>query len=118
MNKENKSIYELYYELDFNRIYWSRLVSIHIDKNCGEYRCNCCNKEPHKCNNIKSAKEYDKIRRIMEVEIGFMNPNYLYPITQTGWLRADLFATSKTIWKIQRELAKSAGFKLKKSSFW
>lgn len=114
----NWNVYRDYFGFDFSRIYWSRLVYIHIDENTGEYRCDCCDKLPHECDNKRSAAEYDKIRRVVEKEQdGFGITNYLCPIKQTGWLRADLFADAHLIWKIQRILADRAGFELIRSDF-
>ena len=112
------NIYQDYFHFDFDKIYWSRLAPIHIS-NDGEYRCDCCNKHPHECENKKSAAEYDKIRRIVDKEYeAFGVSSYLVPIRQTGYLRADLYRDANLIWKIQRELANAAGFTLIRSSFW
>ncbi len=111
------NVYKDYLKLDFDKIYWSRLAPIHIASD-GRYRCDCCNKFPHECENKKSAVEYDKIRRIVDKEYeAFGVSSYLYPITQTGYLRADLYADANLIWKIQRELARVAGFELIRSRF-
>lgn len=110
------NIYKFYFGFDFEKIFWSRLVPIHIDSD-GLYRCDCCNKYPHECENKESAAEYNKIRQIVEKEEGFGVSSYLIPIRETGYLRADLFPDSALIWKIQRELAKAAGFNLRRSSF-
>lgn len=110
------SIYKSYFGFKFNKIFWSRLAPIHIGSD-GLYYCDCCNKHPHECENKASAVEYDKIRQIVEKEDGFGVSSYLIPIKQTGYLRADLFGDSDLIWKIQRELAKAAGFSLRRSSF-
>lgn len=110
--------YKDYFHFDFDKIFWSRLAPIHIDDSDDCYRCDCCNKYPHECENKKSATEYDKIRRIVDKEYeGFGVSSYLYPIRHTGYLRADLFADADLIWKIQRELANKAGFELIRSSF-
>lgn len=112
------NIYRDYFCLDFDRIFWSRLAPIHIGSD-GLYRCDCCNKYPHECDNKKSAAEYDKIRRIVDKEYdAFGVSSYLYPIRHTGYLRADLFQDANLIWKIQRELASAAGFQLIRSSFY
>ena len=112
------NIYRDYFNFDFNRICWSRLAPIHISKDDGLYRCDCCNKFPHECNNKKSAVEYDKIRQIVDKEYKAFNvPSYLVPIKETGYLRADLHQ-AQIIWKIQRELAKATGFELMRSNFW
>lgn len=116
MDKYN--IYKDYFHFDFDKIFWSRLVPIHIGSD-GLYRCNCCGEFPHECKNKKSAAEYDKIRQVVDRESdGFGVSSYLVPIRQTGWLRADHFADSHLIWRIQRELADRAGFVLRRSSFW
>ncbi|MCM1322916.1 MAG: hypothetical protein NC218_01885 [Acetobacter sp.] len=116
--KRNWNVYRDYFKFDFTRIYWSRLADIHIAED-GLYRCDCCNKYPHECDNKKSAKEYDKIRQVVDKEDdGFGVGSYLVPITETGYLRADQYADAQLIWKIQRELAKAAGFELQRSSFW
>lgn len=112
------NIYKDYYHFDFNKIFWSKLAPIHI-ANDGLYRCDCCNKYPHECDNKKSATEYEKIQQIVNISSdGFGVSSYLYPIRQTGYLRADLFYEANLIWKIQRELANAAGFELKRSSFY
>ncbi|MCM1043344.1 MAG: hypothetical protein NC350_03950 [Corallococcus sp.] len=111
------NVYKDYLGFEFDKIFWSRLVPIHIASD-GLYRCDCCNKFPHECINKKSAAEYDKIRRIVDIEReGFGVSSYLYPIRHTGYLRADMFYDADLIWKIQRELARVAGFELKRSSF-
>lgn len=112
------NIYKDYLRFDFDKIFWSKLAPIHI-ANDGLYRCDCCNKYPHKCDNKKSAQEYDKIRQIVDKEYeAFGVSSYLTPIRQTGYLKADLFADANLIWKIQRELADKAGFTLARSSFY
>lgn len=112
------NVYRDYFKFDFTRIYWSRLAYIHIDSNTGEYRCDCCNKPPHECDDKRSAVEYDKIRRVVDKEEnGFGVTSYLDPIRCTGWLRSDLFADKNLIWKIQRVLADRAGFELIRSNF-
>lgn len=112
------NIYRDYFGFDFSKIYWSRLVDIHIDKD-GLYRCDCCNKWPHECDNKRSAAEYDKIRQVVHKDFeAFGVSSYLYPIRETGYLRADLHVEAPLIWKIQRELAKAAGFTLRRSNFW
>ena len=116
MKKPN--IYKDYFKFDFTKIYWSRLAPIHISKDEERYRCDCCNKFPHECKNARSAKEYDKIRRIVDIEHdAFGVASYLTPIRETGWVRADL-NPAPIIWKVQRELAKAAGFELVRSCFW
>lgn len=108
-----------YFGLDFDKIFWSRLAPIHISKDDGYYRCDCCNKFPHECKNARSAKEYDKIRRVVDIDSeAFGVSSYLVPIRQTGYLRADLHAEAPLIWKIQRELARAAGFELMRGSFY
>ena len=112
------NIYRDYFKFDFTKIYWSRLAPIHISKDEERYRCDCCNKFPHECDNKESAAEYDKIRQIVNKEQrAFGVSSYLVPIKETGYLRADLHP-AQIIWKIQRELAKAAGFELVRSSFW
>lgn len=109
------NVYRDYLGLNFNKIYWSRLAPIHIAKD-GLYRCDCCNKYPHECNNKESAAEYDKIKQVADKEDEVLG-DYLVPITETGYLRSDQFADAPLIWRIQRELAHSAGFELMRSSF-
>ena len=117
MKKPN--IYKDYFKFDFEKIYWSRLAPIHISKDEERYRCDCYNKFPHECKNARSAKEYDKIRRIVDADSeAFGVSNYLVPIKKTGYLRADLHSEAPLIWKVQRELAKAAGFELVRSTFW
>lgn len=112
------NIYKDYLHFDFDKIFWNRLAPIHVASD-GRYRCDCCNKFPHECNNKKSSTEYDKIRQVVDEESeGFGVSSYLYPIRQTGYLRADLFADANLIWKVQRELARVAGFELIRSSFY
>lgn len=112
------NIYRNYLNLNFDKIYWSRLAPIHIATD-GLYRCDCCNKYPHECNNKQSAAEYNKIRQVVDKESdAFGVSDYCTPIRQTGYLRSDLWADANLIWKIQRELAKAAGFELMRSSFW
>lgn len=112
------NIYKDYFHFDFDKIFWSRLAPIHIASD-GRYRCDCCDKFPHECDNKKSATEYGKIRRVVDAEgDGFGVSSYLYPIRQTGYLRTDLFTDANLIWKIQRELARVAGFELVRSNFW
>ena len=111
------NVYKDYLGLNFNKIYWSRLAPIHIAED-GLYRCDCCNKYPHECDNKESAAEYSKIKQVVDEEDeGFGVSSYLIPIKQTGYLRADNFYDANLIWKIQRELAHSAGFELMRSSF-
>ena len=112
------NIYKDYFNFNFGKIFWSRLAPIHIASD-GCYRCNCCNKYPHECSNKKSAVEYEKIRQIVDAESdGFGVSSYLVPIKQTGYIRADLFYDANLIWKIQRELARVAGFELRRSNFY
>lgn len=112
------NVYKDYFQFDFDKIYWSRLAPIHIASD-GYYRCDCCNKFPHECDNKKSAAEYDKIRQVVDKDYeAFDVSNYLCPIKWTGYLRADMHYEAWLIWKIQRELAKAAGFELKRSEFW
>ncbi len=111
------NVYKDYFHFDFDKIFWSKLAPIHIG-NDGLYRCDCCNKFPHECENKKSATEYDKIRQVVEKEDAFGVSSYLSPIRYTGYLRADLHADANLIWKIQRELARAAGFELMRSNFW
>ena len=116
MKKPN--LYKDYFGFDFDKIRWSRLVPIHISDNDGLYRCDCCNKFPHECDNKESAAEYDKIRQVVDADYKAFNvSNYLHPIKETGYLRADLHQEAPLIWKIQRELAKAAGFELVRSYF-
>ena len=111
------NIYRDYYNLPFTKIYWSRLVPIRIK--LGRYVCECCNLPPHECKNERSAKEYDKIRQVVELDGEYFGvTSYVEPIRATGYLRADQIKSHDLIWKIQRELAKSAGFTLSHSSFW
>lgn len=117
MKKPN--IYKDYFKFDFEKIYWSRLAPIHISEDDGLYRCDCCGKFPHECDNVRSAKEYYKIRRIVDADSeAFGVRSYLVPIKQTGYLRADLHSEASLIWKVQRELAKAAGFELMRSNFY
>ncbi len=111
------NIYKDFFGLNFSKIYWSRLAQIHIASD-GLYRCDCCDRYPHECCNELSAKEYEKIKKIVEVEDGFGVSTYLCPIKTTGYLRTDQFCDAYLIWKIQRELANKAGFVLRRSSFW
>lgn len=113
------NIYRDYLGLNFNKIYWSKLSTIHISSSDGLYRCDCCNKYPHECDNQVSANEYDKIRQVVDKETeGFGVSDYLVPIKETGYLRADLYPDAYLIWKVQRELADKAGFNLHRSNFW
>lgn len=113
------STYRDFFKFDFDKIYWSRLAPIHISEQDGLYRCDCCNKFPHECANKKSAAEYDKIRRVVDADYeAFGVTSYLYSIRKTGYLRADLHPEAPLIWKVQRELAKAAGFELVRSNFW
>ena len=113
------NIYKDQFGFDFDRIYWGRLAPIHISNDDGLYRCDCCNKFPHECANNESAIEYDKIRQVVDADYNaFSVSNYLYPIKETGCLRADLHPEAPLIWKVQRELAKAAGFELVRSNFW
>ena len=116
MKKPN--IYKNVLGLDFTKIYWSRLAPIHISEDENQYRCDCCNKLPHECSNKRSAVEYNKIRQVVDIESdAFGVSSYLVPIRETGWVRADL-NPAQLIWKVQRELAKAAGFELVRSTFW
>ena len=113
------NLYRDYFGFDFDKIRWSRLAPIHISDDDGLYHCDCCNKLPHECDNKKSAAEYDKIRQVVDADYEAFNvSSYLHPIKETGYLRADLYQEAPLIWKIQRELAKAAGFDLVRSSFW
>ena len=115
------NVYRDYLGLNFNKVHWSKLVPIHIDIENGVeiYKCDCCNKYPHECNNKASAIEYDKIRQIVDKDYdAFGVSEYIYPIKQTGYLRADQHPNANLIWKVQRELASRAGFQLIRSDFW
>ena len=98
------NIYRDYLGLNFNCIYWKKLAPIHISSD-GTYRCDCCNKLPHECNNKESATEYNKIRQVVDIESeAFGVSDYTIPIKQTGYLRADLHSDAQLIWKVQRFL--------------
>lgn len=113
------NIYKDFFNFGFDKIYWSRLAPIHISKRDGLYHCDCCDKFPHECDNKRSAAEYDKIRQVVDADYeAFDVSSYLTPIRETGYLRADLHPEANLIWKIQRELAKAAGFELIRSTFW
>lgn len=117
MDKYN--IYKDFFGFGFDRVYWSRLAPIHISKSDGLYRCDCCGKFPHECDNSRSASEYEKIRQIVDRDSeAFGVSSYLFPIRQTGYLRTDLHTEAPLIWKVQRELARAAGFELIRSNFW
>jgi len=128
------TIYRDYYSLPFTRIYWSRLLPIYVDRECGEYRCECCRKLPHECDNEESAKEYQKILMLAEtahekgaptdrgdyVNITPFGNCYPVPLYETGGIRVDQHGRTiaQVVWKVQRELAKSAGFKLMRTNVW
>lgn len=113
-----RNIYKDYYGLQFTKIYWSKLASIHIDRATSEYRCDCCGKQPTECNNQESAEEYKKIEKVIDKTDIWGSAGLNYPVYDTGWIRYDNNSDARLISKIQRELAKSAGFKLRRSSFW
>lgn len=111
-----RNIYQDYYQFDFNKIYWSRLVPLFVDKD-GLLKCCCCNKYPMKCDNKESATEYAKIQKVFD-KSDLLRSDIDSPIYETGWCRADQNADVELVWKIQRKLAELAGFTLRRSSFW
>lgn len=116
------NIYRDYYHLPFTKIYWSKLVDLNIvQKNGMEvYECVCCNKHPLECDNKSSVKEYQKIQDFMDAEPDlFTFGDVGWVIRDTGWIRTDMFPreTSSTVWRIQRELANKAGFKMFRTPF-
>jgi hypothetical protein len=113
-----KSIYRDYYKLPFDKIYWSKLVSLYVDSE-GLYKCCCCHKSPLDCKNQLSVNEYQKIQDIMNKENLLLGGDVDLPIYETGWIRVDQCGKTiaNMVWKIQRELSKKAGFKLLKSDF-
>lgn len=116
------NLYRDYYKLPFTKIYWSKLMPLNIKKinDIEVYRCKCCDKHPTQCNNKASAKEYQKIQDFIEKESDyFVMSDIEFPIYDTGWIRVDLagYKTASVIWKIQRELANKAGFKLLRTPF-
>ncbi len=112
------NIYRDYYGFVFTKIYWSRMVFLHIDKESGLYKCNCCNKNPLECANSKSVNEYKKLQMIYDISHEVLGCSQIdVPIYQTGWIRADNNLEATLCWKIQREMAKKAGFTLRRSSF-
>lgn len=106
-----------YHNLPFTKIYWSRLVNLYIGKD-KLYKCICCDKNPIECNNENSATEYRKINQFMNASRLF-GTDVDYPIYETGWIRVDQHGRdeARVVWKIQRELAKRAGFDLLRSQF-
>ncbi len=114
-----KNIYRDFYHLPFTKIYWSKLVDLEIGKD-GLYKCVCCKKHPIKCENKASAKEYNKIQMFMDAEDRLLGTDVDFPIKETGWIRVDQHGRniSQMVWKLQRELAKRAGFELLESYFW
>ncbi len=115
-NFKKYNIYRDYYGFDFTKIYWSKLVPLHINKN-GLYKCNCCNKHPLECENKASVAEYKKLQMVFD-KSNLLGSDIDVPIYETGYCRADLNADVELVWKIQRKLANLAGFTLHRSSFW
>jgi len=113
-----KNIYKDCYNLPFSKIYFSKMVDLYIGKD-GLYKCVCCDKHPIKCSDKESAKEYQKIQDFMDAEDRLFGTDVDYPIKETGYIRIDQHnrSTCRAVWKIQRELAKKAGFDLLRSPF-
>lgn len=112
------NFYKDYYGLSFTKIYWSKLAYLHISNKDGQYYCDCCNKHPTECSNVESANEYKKIEQIIDKSDIWGSASLNYPVYQTGWIRWDNNADAALISKIQRELARCAGFTMRRSSFW
>lgn len=84
------------------------------------YKCKCCNKHPLECDNEASVKEYRKIQEFMDAEPGlFVYIDVGVVIKETGYIMTDQFNSKvcAAVWRIQRELAKKAGFKLLRTPF-
>jgi hypothetical protein len=116
------NVYKDYYQLPFTKIYWSKLVDLYIVKESGMevYKCVCCVKHPLECENKESVREYQKIQDFMEAEPElFVFNDVGWVIRDTGYIRTDMFyrRTTETVWRIQRELANKAGFKMFRSPF-